>query len=127
MNQAPARTSRASGSSFAAVTTCTTREPDLTPRTLIAASSPKAVAIRAPRTIGAATKGATVPSDAANALATDATANDAISQNRTPARKPKKGPNATSMYAYSPPVSDTRLPAAAKQVTINPINAAQTM
>ena len=37
------------------------------------------------------------------------------------------GPNATSTYAYRPPVSDTRLPAAAKQQTISAISAAQTM
>ncbi len=37
------------------------------------------------------------PSEPANALATDATANEAISQYRTPPRNPMKGPNATSM------------------------------
>src|SRR5438094_7251216 len=34
-------------------------------------------------------------------------------------------PNATSTYAYSPPVKDTRLPAIAKQVTNNTIATAQ--
>src|ERR1700730_14464299 len=37
------------------------------------------------------------------------------------------GPNATPTYAYRPPVSDTRLPADAKHVTISAINTAHTM
>src|SRR5213079_1671431 len=35
-------------------------------------------------------------------------------------------PNATSTYAYNPPVSDTRLPASAKHSTMRPIAIAQT-
>ena len=47
-------------------------------------------------------------------------------QSITPVRNPTSGPNATSTYAYSPPVSDTRLPASAKQSTMSPIATAQT-
>src|SRR5439155_1797082 len=98
----------------------------VTPRTFTAASSEKSAASSSARPGPAPAAGQTTPTDPANALATDATANDAMSQNRTPARKPTNGPNATSTYAYRPPVSETRLPADAKHNTISAISIAQT-
>ena len=66
------------------------------------------------------------PSDAANTVETAARAKVPTSQSMTPHRKPTNGPNATSAYAYGPPVEVTRLPASAKQRTIRPMARPQT-
>ena len=92
----PATTNTTSGMSLAAVTASTSPAPTETPRTFAIASTEKSAARRAARPTPAPAAAHTTPMDPANALATDATAADAISQNSTPARKPTKGPNATS-------------------------------
>src|SRR5262249_53540194 len=46
--------------------------------------------------------------------------------NSAPVTHPASGPNATSTYAYTPPVSDTLLPADAKQMTMRIIATAHT-
>ena len=51
-------------------------------------------------------------------VATAAITNVSIIQSRKPATKPAKGPNATWMYAYGPPVIDTRLSASARHSTM---------
>src|SRR5882672_7200838 len=127
MNQMPAPTSTRSGSSLAAATSSTSRAPSFTPRMLIAASPAKSSRMTSPRPTGVSAADHIAPMEPAHALATDATAKVAIRKYSTPARNPTNGPNATSTYAYRPPVSDTRLPADAKQQTMSAINTAQTM
>ena len=95
-NQIPATMSTRSGSSLAVVTTSTSRAPILTPRTFTLASAAKSAAISTPRATAVLAAGQRTPTEPANALATDATAKVAIRKYRTPARKPTKGPNATS-------------------------------
>src|SRR5581483_4536806 len=126
MNHTPAPTNRISGISFAAVTNSTSRAPKTTPRMLTNARPANSTASSSARPAPDAAAGQTTATDPANALATDATAKDAISQKSTPARKPTKGPNATPTYAYKPPVNDTRLPAEAKHKTMSAISVAQT-
>src|SRR5436190_6505598 len=126
-DQMPAPMNSASGASFAIVTTVTSRAPTVTPRTFAAATVANSRASSALRATGAWSGAHRAPIDPANALATDAEANAAISEYSMPARNATNGPNATSTYAYSPPVNDTRLPAAAKQETISAINPAHTM
>src|SRR2546428_3335040 len=101
------------------------RAPGSAPRTLTTASSANSPISSSVRAMGLPATGHNTATDAVNALATDADANVALNRYSTPPRKPTNGPNATSTYAYSPPVSDTRLPAEAMQVTINAISAAQ--
>src|SRR5262249_61320256 len=113
-DQMPAPTNSASGASFAIVTTVTRRAPTVTLRTFAVATVANSRASRRARGAGASSGAQSAPIDPANALATDAAANAAISEYSMPARNPTKGPKATSTYAYSPPVSETRLPAAAK-------------
>src|SRR5262249_33748152 len=125
MNQMPTATSTIRGNSFATVAVSTRPTPRRTPRTLIAASAAKRITVSIAGPIGVCTAGQSAPTDPANALVTDADANVAIRKYRTPARNPMNVPRATSTYAYRPPVSDTRLPAAAKQQTISAIRPAQ--
>src|SRR6185436_4756312 len=95
-NQTPVTTSTSSGSSFATVTTSTSRAPRFTPRTLTIASTVKSAAISPVRPAGVAAIGHSTPTEPANALATEATAKFAIRKYSTPARNPTNGPNATS-------------------------------
>src|SRR5439155_765605 len=125
-NQTPATTKTTSGISFAAVIASTSLAPTDTPRTLITARIEKRRASSSARPMPDPAAGQSTPIDPAKALATDATANAAITHDSTPARNPTNRPNATSTYAYSPPVSDTRLPAEAKHNTMSAINMAQT-
>jgi hypothetical protein len=96
MNQIPLTTSTSSGTSFAMATVSTRPTPRRTPRTLTVASSAKSAAISAPRPTGVETIGHIVPTEPANALATDATAKVAIRKYSTPARNPTNVPKATS-------------------------------
>src|SRR5262245_54653597 len=97
MSQMPVETKTISGTSLARVTSSTTRAPDVTPLTLIATRPPNrnASSIALPGPVASVFQ--TTPSELANALATDATANEAISQYSTPPRNPTYGPNAASM------------------------------
>jgi len=126
-NQMPTPTRVKSGSSFAIVITSTSPTPGFTPRTFTAARPANRAAITIARTFGAAAPGQSAPTEPANALATEATAKVAMRKYKTPARNPNNGPNATPTYAYRPPVSETRLPAAATQQTISAISTAQTI
>src|SRR4029453_19337717 len=69
--------------------------------------------------------GTSAPRLATSTVATAAIANVSTIHRRNPARNPTKGPNATSMYAYGPPVIDTRLPASARHKTMSPMEMAQ--
>src|SRR6476646_5657093 len=84
----PAITKTPSGNSFAIVAMATNPTPRTTPAIWTTASDAKSAPSRSVRTVPAANAGKTMPTDPANALATDATANDAISQYNTPPRKP---------------------------------------
>ena len=76
--------------------TSTRRTPGFTPRTFTVASSANSAAISSARTAGDAAGGHSAPTEPANALDTDATANVAIRKYSTPARNPTNGPNAVS-------------------------------
>ena len=95
-HRSPAAVSAISGSSFATVTTSTSRAPIATPRMLINANvaktrpSPMALKTGQPRA------GTAKVSEVASALATDAAARTQDNHTRMPVRKPTSGPNATS-------------------------------
>src|SRR5262249_28863593 len=91
-DEMPAATKSASGTSFATVTTVTRRAPTVTPRTFAAATVANSRASTAMRATGVPRAGQSAPIDPANALATDAAANAAISEYSMPARNPTNGP-----------------------------------
>ena len=99
MNQMPATTSVTSGKSFAIVAVSTSPTPRRTPRAFTTASAANSTVITIARPIGVWTAGHSAPTEPANALVTEATANVAIRKYRTPARNPTNVPNATSTYA----------------------------
>src|SRR4051812_44478129 len=70
--------------------------------------------------------GARATSESAKKDDTAESANVIPTQRSAPQTNPTKGPNAVSTYAYGPPVMLTRLPASAKQMTINAITSVQT-
>src|SRR5437762_1054965 len=123
---APATASSARGSSFATVAIVLNRLAPRTPRTFNDANAARMRSITAPFAIGAESEGTGAASESAKTLVTAASANVSPDHNSTPVKNPMNGPNATSTYAYGPPVSATRLPASAKQRTISPIAIAQT-
>src|SRR5262249_52063476 len=79
MNQMPVTTRTMSGRSLATVVNSTSRAPTCTPRTLVEASAANSAAITTARPGGVAAGDHSSPTDAANALDTDATANVAVS------------------------------------------------
>src|SRR5207247_5769004 len=78
MNHMPLTTSTTSGTSLAIVTVSTRPTPRRTPRTLIAASSANKAAINTPRPIVVVAGGHIAPTEPANAIGADDTANWAI-------------------------------------------------
>src|SRR5215208_3127044 len=128
----PAVASITSGTSFATVDAALSRAPCLTPTTLAAVTIAKVSPSSAQRAAGpesharSADRGSRSTTLRTNTVDTAATAAVPPSQSSTPVMNPANGPNATSTYAYGPPVSDTRLPASAKQTTISAITPAHT-
>src|SRR6185295_13699740 len=70
--------------------------------------------------------GASASSESPKKVVTAESASVMQTHSSTPQTKPTNGPKAVSMYAYGPPVIDTRLPASAKQRTISPIASVHT-
>src|SRR4029453_11170404 len=91
-DHSPTATRTISGSSFATVAVSTRNAPNLTPRTFTAATTPISTTSSMARPAGVAAGAQTAATEPANALATEATANAAISWNRKTAGKSKKGP-----------------------------------
>src|SRR4051812_32940869 len=78
-DHSPKPTRTISGSSFATVTVSTRRALKVMPRTLTAARIARSAAISSARPAGDPATGQTAATEPANALTTEATANDAIS------------------------------------------------
>ena len=123
---APITTNAMSGNNFTTVIISMNRVLCFVPRMLSAASNANTIANTSARGIGCASGAQNTATDPMNALATAAVASVPSSQSSVPARKPTYLPSAISTYAYGPPVSDTLLPACAKQRTMSPIAAAHT-
>ena len=118
--------STSSGTSFAAVRTVLKRLAPRTPRTLRPARSAKTTRITALLAFADASAGTSAAMESAKNEDTAASGEVSPTQSRTPVTKPTSGPKATSTYAYTPPVSETRLAASAKQRTTSAMAAAQT-
>src|SRR6185295_7115311 len=123
---APTTTSAMSGSSLATVITALNRLAPRTPTTLSAARATRIATSVTDRADPLASAGISAPSASAKNDDTAAVAAVIPAQSMTPDKKPTSGPNATSTYAYNPPVSETRLPASAKHSTMRPMATAQT-
>src|SRR5581483_8776969 len=114
-----------SGSSLATVVAALKRFAPRTPSTFSVANPARITASAAARPPGEARPGANPPSASPRNDVTAAAAAVMPANSMMPTRKPTNGPNATSTYAYRPPVRATRLPASAKQRTMSPIAMAQ--
>src|SRR5437868_10188921 len=114
---APTTITSTSGSTFATVITPLTAAPCRTPTTFTQPSDRSTARNTSACAVAGASAGTSAPIASVSSVPTAAIANVPASHSSTPARKPTNGPNATSTYAYGPPVSDTRLPASAKQST----------
>ena len=123
--KAPTVMSNARGKSFATVAIALNRLASRTPRTFNTASAARMTSITVPFAKGEESQGSSAASESARKLVTAANAAVTPAQSKTPLMNPTKGPNATSTYAYGPPVDATRLPASAKQSTMSPIAIAQ--
>src|SRR6185437_675818 len=110
---APAMTNRNSGSSLITASSSTRRVPSST------------ATMSSARGTGWASGCQRTAADPASALNTADAANTATTHSSTPLRNPANGPSASVTYAYGPPVSDTRLPDSAKQMSTRLIASAQ--
>src|SRR6185312_1271 len=122
---APAMTNRSSGSSLITASSSTRRVPSRTPRTFTAVITTSTATMSSARGTGWASGCQRTAADPASALNTADAANTATTHSSTPLRNPANGPSASVTYAYGPPVSDTRLPDSAKQMSTRLIASAQ--
>src|SRR5262245_12945764 len=122
----PTTMSSRSGRSFATVITETKRLAPRIPAMFKPARQIRTTDNTAFRATPVAIAGTSAPSASAKNEETAAVATQMPAHSSTPVRNPTNGPNATSTYAYRPPVSETRLPASAKHSTMRPIATAQT-
>ena len=122
----PNTTSATRGTSFATVIAVLKRLAPRTPTTLSAASAASTMTSSGIRRPGDAIAGTRDPSASAKKEATAAAATVIADHSMNPAKNPTAGPSDRSTNAYTPPVSETRLPASAKQRTMRPIVTAHT-
>ena len=110
------------------MTTRTSPAPVLTPLTLTKANAANTAAMMIARADPAVEDVARArPADPAKALATDATANDAINQEQHARQEPDEGPERDLDSRRACAGQETRFPAAAKSSrSISAISAAQT-
>jgi hypothetical protein len=126
MAKSPPTIRSSNGASFTTADATFTRAPSRTPTTFAAARRTRTVTSSAARPALLPTAGIRRAALSVKIVATAANATVPVNHRSTPMRYPVNGPNATSTYAYGPPVVATRLAASARQRTMRPIASAHT-